>query len=772
MIEIKDLYKDYKVKNNICKALKGVNISFLDNEFVCILGPSGCGKTTLLNIIGGLDRKTSGEFFVDNVDTKTFKASDWDSYRNHHIGFVFQNFNLIDHISILKNVQMALTLSGDNKKNSKLKAKEALDKVGLQGLYYKKPSQLSGGQMQRVAIARAIVNNPSVILADEPTGALDSETSIEIMNILKDLSDEHLVIMVTHNESLAEKYGDRIIRMLDGKVIYDEYITKCNIDEKVSKTYQKKKSFMGFFTSLSLSFKNLLSKYIRSIMTIFAGSIGIIGVTLVLSVSSGVTTYINKVQTETLYTSPVRITSSAVTTTEGTSQSKLERYPDEKIVVVTQNKTIYEGVNNIEGDFLSYIEKLDKDRYTIINYNRAITMNIYSENNGTYYRISTTYMKELVDEKDFLESQFDLIDGVYPTEANQIALVVDSYNCIPYQVFQSVGLDYEKGTYSTSDLIGKKYKAISNDNYYYKNDEGYYSRNSIANVYNNEGNIDLEICGVIRAKQTSSYSLYEGCFLYSSKLTDVIEESCTNSKIVIDQRIFGTSKDVLTGKPFEESGSSSYMETIEYQYNYRLISLGGEAKVTSVNIYSNSFEDRVYIESYIKSYEKFSEINIKYSDHMSSVSEDFATFIDILTKVLVIFALISLLVSAIMIAIITYISVIERTKEIGILRALGSRRIDITIVFCAETLLIGLGAGVLGIVFSYGFREWINNIVRSIIGDNFTNMKGLEITNFVQFDFKQLIIILIGSVLVTIISGLIPSISAAFKDPIKALKSE
>jgi len=667
-----------------------------------------------------------------------------------------------------------LVLSGSNKRKSKIKAKEALDKVGLKGLYNKKPNQLSGGQMQRVAIARAIVNNPKIILADEPTGALDSETSKEIIELLKELSSEHLVIMVTHNVSLAKQYSDRIIKMLDGRITDDEIIVRKDSD--IIYEYKKQKSFMSFFTSLSLSFKNLISKYIRTIMTILAGSIGIIGVTLVLSVSAGVSNYINKVQSDTLYTSPIRIYSSGVTTTEGVNQSKLEQYPDDKIIIVTETKVTYQEVNNLDGEFLDYLKDMDGDKYTIMNYNRYITMNIYSdviENDEIIYnKISTSYFKELADNKEFLEKQFELVDGVYPVEANQIALVVDSYNCIPSDVFESVGLDYSKGVYSTSDLIGKKYKVITNNNLYYKNSLGYFYKNRIEKVYNNKGNIDLEICGVIRAKRGSSYSLYDGSFMYTSKLTDLLLDNCKRSEIVMTQEEYGTSMDVFTGDPFEEITTSSSTTSVEYQYQNRLINLGGVAKVTTINVYSDSFEDRLYIEDYVKSYEKYDEINVRYSDYMSSISDDFAVFINILTKVLIIFALISLLVSSIMIAIITYISVIERTKEIGILRALGSRRIDISVVFCSETFIIGFCSGVLGIIFSFAFREWINDVVRNILNNNFSNMKDVEITNFVQFDIKQLVLILLGSIVITILSGLVPSIYAAYKDPITSLKSE
>ncbi len=774
MIEIKGLYKDYKIKKNVYPALKGIDITFEDRGFVSILGPSGCGKTTLLNVIGGLDRMTKGQLYIDGVDTKDFRSGDWDSYRNHYIGFIFQSFNLIKHISVLKNVEMALMLSGSNKHKSKQKAIEALDKVGLKGLYNKKPNELSGGQMQRVAIARAIVNNPKVILADEPTGALDSETSREIIDILKELSQDHLVIMVTHNIELAEKYSDRIIKMLDGKIIEEKKNDIVSPDKM--RSYKKEKSFMSFFTSLSLSFRNLITKYFRTIMTIFAGSIGIVGVTLVLSVSSGVTDYIGEIQKETLYTSPVRVYSSGVTTTEGVNQSKLEEYPDDKIIIVTQNKYNYEQMSNLDGEFIDYINQMDKDKYTIINYNRYITMNICSkvENDGSavYQKIRTNNFRELADNKDFLESQFEVVDGVLPTEANQIALVVDSYNCISIDVLNSVGFDFSKGTYNTSDLIGKKYRILTNNNYYKKNENGVYSSVSISSAFEKEGNIDIEICGVIRSKKGSSYSLYDGCFMYTSKLTDLIYESCLDSEIVKDQLEKGTSFDVLSGREFEAVNSDTYSFSIDYLYKQRLIEIGAVANVTTVNIYSDSFEDRVYISNYIKSYSKFKEMNVSYSDYMSSIAEDFATFIEILTEVLVIFALISLLVSAIMIAIITYISVIERTKEIGILRSLGSRKIDITVVFCSETLIIGLGSGLCGVGLSYVFSDWINRIVQNIITDNFQNMSGVNTTNFVQFDKLGLLLIVIGSIIITVLAGLIPSIYAAYKDPIKALKAE
>lgn len=770
MITLRNITKIYK-KNKV-KALDNVSISFPDNGFVSILGPSGCGKTTMLNIIGGLDKYTSGKLEINGVDTSKYNASDWDSYRNHNVGFVFQSFNLIGHLNILRNVELSITLSGVKRRTCKKLAKEALDKVGLQGMYNKKPNELSGGQCQRVAIARAIVNNPKIILADEPTGALDSQTSIEIMKILKELSKEHLVIMVTHNEELAKEFSSSIVRMLDGKLLKEE---KVEEEKEIIVKEKKKKSHMNFFVSLSLSFRNLITKYIRSLLTIFAGSIGILGVTLVLAVSNGTTTYINKVQSDALSDYPITVRSSTKTSTQNNTYGKLEEYPTDKNILVTKYLTIYEKVSNIDEEFSNYIEALDKEKYTVIDYNRSIKMNIIKKTNNTYTKVYQSYFEEMTDNDIFMQEQYELIDGKMPTEAEEVLLIVDKYNSISETVLYSLGIDTTKEIYTTEDLIGTEFKVINNNNYYRLDSDNTFVTNSSAHyekMYNGEGNITIRIAGIIRPREGSIYSLFSSGVLYTKALTQKVLKSALESDIVVEQLKYGINKDVFTGKPFSDSESLSSTMTVNYLYENRLIDLAAVAKITTVNIYSDSFEDRMFIEDYIKSYNNYGKSNVSYYDYMSSLQKEFSTFIEILTKVLVIFALISLFVSAIMIAIITYISVIERTKEIGILRSLGARKIDISIMFCAETLLIGICSGVLGLILSNVISTPINTLVQNILRENLSNMTGVNSANLVEYHIDQLIIILIGSVVLTVVAGLIPSIIAAFKKPIDSLRNE
>ena len=427
MVILKDIVKDYKVSKKMQRALDGISLEFDNNGFVSILGPSGCGKTTLLNIIGGLDTPTEGSVIINDKKIDNFKRYELDSYRNIAIGFVFQDINLINHLNVYQNVEMSLLLKRTKKKERKQKVLEALTKVGLERFARKKPSQLSGGEKQRVAIARAIVNIPKILLADEPTGALDSKTSTEIMNILKSLSQDFLVIMVTHNEEIANNYSTRIIRLLDGKVESDNRLAKGNLcDNEIT----FKKTRLPIITSLKLSFRNLLTKITRTLLTSFAGSIGIVAVALVLAVSGGVTKYMEEVQTKSLQNYPIVIRSSSITSSTGSVYNNREQYPTTNTILVTKYMTNYEHVNQIDHDFVDHINKLDEDQYTIINYSRNIKMTLVVETNGEYSRVSTSYFTEMIDSNNFMESQYDVIAGVLPTKYNEIALVIDSYNSI------------------------------------------------------------------------------------------------------------------------------------------------------------------------------------------------------------------------------------------------------------------------------------------------------------------------------------------------------
>ena len=770
MIKLENIVKDYKIGKKTQRALNGISLEFTNSGFVSVLGPSGCGKTTLLNIIGGLDLPTEGSISINDKDISSFRASELDAYRNSTVGFIFQDINLINHLNVYQNVEIALLLGGLKRKERNKIVMDALARVGLAKFAKKKPSQLSGGEKQRVAIARAIVNNPMIILADEPTGALDSKTSIEIMNILKGLCNDYLVIMVTHNEELAHMYSTRIIRLIDGKVDRDELIGNNNTKEE---TLIIKKTHLPILMRMNLSFRNLMTKIMRTLLTSFAGSIGIVAVALVLAVSSGVTKYIGEVQTRSLQNYPIIVRSSTVTSSSGSVYSNREQYPTSNTILVTKYVTNYEHVNQIDSDFVDYINKLDEDNYTIMNYSRSIRMTLITKNEDTYTRASTSYFSEMIDSNNFMESQYDVIAGSLPKNYNELALVIDSYNSIDASIIMGLGLDYTKEEFTFDEIIGIKYHYISNNEYYYY-DEGNnryrYNGYSDATLYNNSST-ELTIVGILRESPNCSYPLYSSGILYTSKLTNYIVDTANSSDVVVAQLEHGKELNVLTGAPFTEYSGLSSSQTIDYQYESQLISLAAVAPITRINIYSNSFEDRTSIETYVKSYEEYKGMtNITYYDYMSGVSKDFSTFIDILTKVLIVFGLISLLVSAIMISIITYISVLERYKEIGLLRSIGARKIDVLGVFCSETAIIGVISGGLGILFAYLLRLPINKLVGDIIKNNLSlQVSG---TNFVEFKALTILILIIGNIIMTIIAGLVPSIIASLKQPAKVLKSE
>ena len=770
MIYLNNIIKDYKIGKKTQRALDDVSLQFGDNGFISILGPSGCGKTTLLNIIGGLDKPTSGCVKINDKSIDDFKERDLDSYRNSAVGFIFQDINLINHLNVYQNVEISLLLNGSKRNERKDVITKALSRVGLGSFMKKKPSQLSGGEKQRVAIARAVVNNPKIILADEPTGALDSKTSVEVMNILKELSKDYLVIMVTHNEDLANKYSTRIIRLLDGKVDSDNDINKEQSNDNEIKF---KRTHLPIIASINLSLRNLLTKIARTLLTAFAGSIGIVAVALVLAVSSGVTKYIGEVQTRSLQNYPIIIRSSTVTSSSGSVYSNREQYPDTDTILVTKFVTNYEHVSQIDEDFVDYINDMDKDQYTLINYSRTIRMILITHGEDGYSRASTSYLSEMIDSNNFMESQYDVIAGVLPTKYNEIALVIDSYNSINVNVLMGLGLDYTKESFTFDEILGIKYHYISNNEYYYYDEVNNRYRShsySDATLYENS-ETELTVVGILRENPNCSYPLYDTGLLYTSKLTDYIINDANNSDIGIAQKTYGKELNVLTGKPFTEYSGVSSSQSIDYQYENQLITFACVAPITRINIYSKTFEDRTNIENYVKSYEQYRGLtNVTYYDYMSSVAKDFSTFIDILTKVLVVFGLISLLVSAIMISIITYISVMERYKEIGLLRSIGARKIDITGVFCSETAIIGVLSGLLGILFAYFMRLPINKLVGDIIKDNLSLQVRGE--NFVEFKIPMIILLICGNILMTILAGLVPAIIASLKQPAKVLKSE
>lgn len=787
MIKLVNAYKDYKKGKLVTKTLKDINLEIENDGLISILGPSGCGKTTLLNILGGLDKLTSGKMYLNELDTSTMNEKKWDTYRNSQVGFVFQEFNLIDHMTVYENVSVSLNLCNYKRKNKKEKIEKVLSQVGLLDKKNKKPNQLSGGEKQRVAIARAIVNDPKIILADEPTGALDTENSNEIMKLLKEISKTKIVLVVTHNEELANEYSDRIIKMKDGKIVENTYMisVRSNKDNEQSKGQSSEKSngkiekplskvHMTLGMSLLMSYKNLLSKFFRTICTIFAGCIGLIAVALIITVSSSVSEYVNRIQVEALKDKPITISSSSIYTTTGNIITNRVEFPTTNEIIVSHTTTNYVQNNTMNEELVNKIESLDKSKYTIIDYDRSINMKLFRKSSLGIGRIYTSYFTEM-SANQLMDIEYDVIAGKRPSKYNEVALLVDTYNTIGANVLKSIGLDDTVDKYLFEDIIGQTYKLIDNNDYYKYNKtldiyETYNKYMTIPELY--ETGETITITGILRENPNSSYNLYQSGIMYTKDLTDYVNQKAKESDIVKDQMLYGYEKNVLTGNPFEEKVSSSSTQTIKYQYDNQMEELGAVIKVTSVQIYTNNFEDRKYIESSIKDNSVFTSLsNVYYRDYMASMAEEFDTFIKVLTKVLIIFALISLLVSSIMIGIITYISVNEREKEIGILRSVGARRIDILSIFCSETFIIGILAGVLGVILAYVIREPINSFIQNLVKENISNAQSVVKENLVDFKPILFVWLVLGNSVLTIISGLIPSIKASLKNPIDALKS-
>lgn len=836
MLQLKGITKDYIAGTNTVKALKGINLEFRKNEFVSVLGPSGCGKTTMLNIIGGLDKYTDGDLLINGVSTKQFNDRDWDTYRNHSVGFVFQSYNLIPHQTVLGNVELALTLSGVSKKEKRERAVNALNRVGLGEQINKLPNQLSGGQMQRVAIARALVNDPEIILADEPTGALDSETSVQVMDLLKEISSDRLVIMVTHNPELAEKYSTRIIRLLDGEVIEDScpYTAKA---EDLNGEKPTKKSGMSIFTAFSLSLKNLFTKKARTFLTAFAGSIGIIGIALILSLSSGFQSYIYGVQQDTLSNYPLTINTTNVDMASflqstAPSDGKAE-YPDS--AVIESNNLLGGMFSSIENgvttndlkSFKKYLEEnLDKSKVSAVKYTYNFDYNIYDENGNKLNpyempallktmmenlggnTVYETMMKnvrtwtELIDNQKLLESQYDLLDGRWAREADELIVVVDKYNSIPdYNLYQMgfksenelilsvfemqirtqypdltaeqvkekalaamkmYGIEYKpsEDTFSFKDVLNKKYRLLTNSEYFTEktNEDGvkYYEFNPNASKETIDSGYELKIVGIVRLKESVKTGAITSPIAYTPKLTDYIIDATDSSAAVVYQRE-NPNIDATTGYAFKDGRTPEIV--------YSEMGVADKEVPLSISIYPTSFENKDYVIGLINEYNKgkISDEQIKYTDYIGVMMASITVIINAITSVLIAFVSISLVVSSIMIGIITYISVLERTKEIGVLRAMGASKKDVSRVFNAETILVGLFAGLIGI----GFTLILNvAVINPIIGA----LAGIQ--NVAVLPWLGGLILTLISVVLTLVAGLIPSGVAARKDPVVALRSE
>ncbi len=776
MLELKHITKSYKTGDFKQVALNNVSLKFRKNEFVMILGPSGSGKTTLLNIIGGLDRYDSGNLIINGKSTKMFKDKNWDAYRNACVGFVFQNYNLISHISIYKNVEMALTLSGTSASRKKKLVMDALRKVGLEKHANKKPSQLSGGQMQRVAIARALVNNPDIILADEPTGALDSKTSVKIMNLIREISKDKLVIMVTHNDELAKRYANRTIKLKDGNIISDSKPLNKN-NEKTSK-FKIRKTKMSFLSAISLSLNNIKTKKGRTFLTAFASSIGIIGIALILSISNGFNKQIDEYEKNTMSSFPIAI-SSVVSTLdeEGLEDNKNAfsgkgEYPKEDVLYTyspDENSKVHQ--NKITEDYINYLNDIDDGMLSAISYFRMINFNIITTNGTNYQTVNTGSINfsELpldLSDNSYLEDNYDLLSGSYPESYTDVVLIVDSKNRIDKSVLDALYIDSNKDEIDFDEVVGKEFKLVSNDDYYTKITSDVFTFNKASIDMYNKSNVTLKITGIVRGKKDNTLAsimdaLSEsmGSSLlskigYSNELIEKIVEENKQSEIVKAQ-------ENSSGVVF--MGGASF-DSVGITKDEALMMLGANTTPVSINIYPNNFDNKDEIIKYLDDYnkDKSDENKIIYTDYAEQISSLSSNIMDGITIVLIAFCSISLVVSSIMIGIITYISVLERTKEIGILRSLGARKKDITRVFNAETLIIGIISGIVAIVITLVLLIPINKILY-----NLTDLKNVGVLNPVHA-----LILIIISVLLTLVGGFIPAKSASKKDPVEALRSE
>ena len=766
MLKLKKINKSYKTGEFTQHALKDVSIEFRKNEFVAILGPSGSGKTTLLNIIGGLDRYDNGDLIINNQSTKEFDDRNWDAYRNNCIGFIFQSYNLINHISILENVEMSLTLSGIDKKEKRQKAIEALTKVGLKSHIHKKPNQLSGGQMQRVAIARSLVNDPEIILADEPTGALDTKTSKQIMDLIKEIAKDKLVIMVTHNPELAKTYATRIIEFKDGSLISDSKPIKKK--EKNNGEIIIKKTSMNFITALNLSFNNIKTKKGRTALTAFASSIGIIGIALILSLSNGFDIQINKFEKETLSQSPIIISEQAMSMSEENiakvveESNDLEKYPDEdKVFSQDDIETTMTHTNNITNDYVDYIKKINQDNISGISYQTATNFNIINYNEESGYQLINSTNARLMPwsllptkkdgSSDVLDANYDVIAGEVDTTKPGLILQVDSKNRVYASTLKQLGFN-DAEEVSFEDILNKELKLVLNDDYYKKVNNFYIPNKDLEALYNNENSIAIKVQAIIRGKEDKEVLTSGSGIAYTNALTNIVIENNKGSNIVNDQK--ESDYNILTNQPFTED------ETKETILSY----LGAETTPVAIYIYPKDFESKDSIISYLDKYNenKEEQDTIQYTDMAEMISSLTGDIMNAVTIVLISFSAISLIVSSIMIGIITYISVLERTKEIGILRALGARKKDITRVFNAETFIIGVASGLLGIAITC-----ILLIPANIILENLTNLE-----NVAQLNPLHAIILMIVSVSLTLIGGFIPAKLASKKDPVEALRTE
>ena len=794
MLQLKGISKSYTTGDFKQVALNNVDLSFRRNEFVAILGTSGSGKTTLLNVIGGLDQYDSGDLIINGKSTKNFKDGDWDAYRNNSVGFIFQSYNLITHLSVIDNVELGMTLSGVSSAEKHNKAMEALERVGLKDHAHKKPNQLSGGEMQRVAIARALANDPDIILADEPTGALDTTTSKQIMDLIKEIADDKLVIMVTHNPEIAGNYADRIVQFKDGCVIDDSNPYQATAEDT---GYQLKKTSMSFLTALNLSGKNISTKKGRTFLTALASSIGIIGIAVILSLSSGFQKQIDQFQTDALSEFPIIISQTSVQMDKDSlekmrgvmlSGGSDKEYADTNEVILyhpADEKIAHTNV--FTDDYMTYLSEIDPAICSSIGYTRIVGMNILRDIDGSVAPVSfavgfsgidssgaggsantlasssissmrnmgmTAYPEALDNfSKPYLQTSYDLLAGEYPTQATDLVLVVDSQNRIDTSILEKLGFQTKDVAGIAFDqIIGTEMKLITNDDYYIKTAFGNYMPGSdYQTMYASANNITLSISGIVRLKAGESLGLVGNGIAYSDALITTIAATANQSEIVKAQR--EADYNVMTMGALDENAKENI-----------LTYLGGDTSPLMVYLYPTDFASKEAVLTYLDDYNtgKAVKDTVVYTDLASTITNMTGGIMDAITLVLIAFAAISLVVSLIMIGIITYISVLERTKEIGILRALGARKKDITRVFNAETFIIGICSGTLGISIAYLLTIPINNLLQKMTG----------LARVAQLNPLHALLLVTISLVLTLIGGAIPAKMAAKKDPVEALRTE
>lgn len=759
MLKLENITKIYEGKNFKQIALNDVTLAFRNNEFVSILGPSGSGKTTLLNIIGGLDKYTYGNLIIDGVSTRKYKERDWNNYRSNKVGFIFQSYNLINHQTVLSNVLLSLNIAGKPKKESIKLAKKVLKDVGLENYIKKKPKELSGGQMQRVAIARALVTNPDIILCDEPTGALDSQTSIQIMELLKEISKEKLVIMVTHNVTLANKYSDRVIALNDGVITYDT--SPYKVENYSLKKIKTKRKTMNKFTSLSLSFNNLLTKKSRTLLTSFAGSIGIIGIALVLSLSKGTQKYINKIEKNTFSKYPISIMESYIDYQNMFDKEK-ESCKNSSICSINDlsNNVVNDNKINSMSKFSNILKQNYENinNYTLdINYNYNINLNIYKDNK--MIENSSLYFKEFLNNNSPLLKEYTLIYGKLPEKYNEIVIVTDENGKLPLSLMKTLFLNEDIDLSKTINIsyekiIDSKFKLVSETSYYiYENDTWQYIKNNRDKINDIlDKSINLKITGILKLNKDAVIS-ESGFIGYSKKLINYLNDEVNSSNI---------KKSILKNKDINPLTNNLYDENMTYEMLLDSISINDKNPI-KIDIYPKDYKSKEKIEGIIKKYnEENSNDKVYYTDYLKVFLNSITSLIKMITYVLTAFIDVSLIVSSIMISIITYISVLERTKEIGILRSLGASKKDIKNIFKAETIIIGTISGVIGV----GITLLLNKAIDKVI----YNLMGIPHITYLQCNYIFYLILI--SIVLCLISGLVPAKIASKKDPVISLRSE